>query len=110
MMRTPTRSVSRELRNIRRSFVNIARSFERLTPVLAAASSGTRDAGPAAAGARGMRRRPRLSPAQMKALKLQGQYMGTMRGLSAKNQARVKSLRKTRGIQAAIAEARRLAK
>lgn len=108
MKKAQKSSVSRELRNIRRSFVNIARSFEKLAPVLAAAATGS----PAERNGRATsgRKRPKLSAAQMKALKLQGQYMGTMRGLSARNQAKVKAVRKARGIQAAIAEARRLAR
>jgi hypothetical protein len=108
LKKAQTGSVSRELRNIRRSFVNIARSFEKLAPALAAATSGpSRSAnGHTSTG----RKRPTLSPAQMKALRLQGQYMGTMRGLSIRGQARVKAVRKSRGIHAAIAEARRLAR
>ncbi len=107
-MRSATSSVTRELRKIRRSFVNIARSFERLAPALAARSSG--DGGQAPDRTSSGRRRPRLSTSQLKALKLQGRYMGTMRGLSVKSQAKVKAIRKARGIHAAIAEARRLAR
>ena len=99
-------SVSRELRNIRKSFVSLARSFERLAPVLAAATSGA--PGEGSARTQSGRKRPHLTAAQMKALKLQGRYMGTMRGLSVRNQAKVKTVRKNRGIRAAIAEARRL--
>jgi len=106
LKKSPTSSVTRELRKIRRSFVNIARSFERLAPALASGVSG--NGGRGIDKAAGGRRRPRLSSSQLKALKLQGRYMGTMRGLSARSQARVKAVRKTRGIHAAIAEARRL--
>jgi hypothetical protein len=106
MKKRQTSSVTREIRNINRSFVSIARSFERLAPILASAASGTGTHGPARTASG--RRRPNLSAAQMKALKLQGRYMGTMRGLSGRNQAKVKSIRKTRGIQAAIAAARKL--
>jgi hypothetical protein len=49
-----------------------------------------------------------LSAKQRQALKLQGKYMGTMRGLPVRKQARVKRIRKEKGIRAAIAEARRL--
>lgn len=42
------------------------------------------------------------------ALKLQGKYVGTMRGLPPAMRARVKRVRARKGIRAAIAEARRL--
>lgn len=108
LRKTQRSSVSRELRNIRKSFVSIARSFEKLAPALAAAATGS--PGERNGRAPSGRKRPKLSAAQMKALKLQGQYMGTMRGLSARNQAKVKAVRKSKGISAAIAEARRLAR
>lgn len=108
MKKSPTSSVTRELRTIRRSFVNLARSFDRLAPALASSVSG--NGGQGAGKTSGGRRRPRLSASQLKALKLQGRYMGTMRGLSARSQAKVKAVRKTRGIHAAIAEARKLSR
>lgn len=55
------------------------------------------------------RRKPRLSTAQRRALKLQGKYMGTMRGLKPRERAKVKKLRAEKGLRAAIAEARRMA-
>ena len=108
MRNSRQRSIRKEILNIRRSFVNIARAFERMEPALTAA---TRPATPGGGGtdAKTARRRPRLTAAQRRALKLQGRYMGTMRGLSARGQAKVKALRKAKGIHAAIAEARRLA-
>ncbi len=100
-------SIRKEILNIRRSFVNIARAFERIEPALSAAT--TPPAAATAAAAKSTRRRPRLTEAQRRALKLQGRYMGTMRGLSARRQAKVKAIRKAKGIHAAIAEAKRLA-
>jgi DNA-binding CsgD family transcriptional regulator len=55
------------------------------------------------------RRRLQLTPARRAALRLQGQYMGTMRGLSRAQKAKVRKIRDTKGIRAAIAAARRLA-
>jgi hypothetical protein len=55
------------------------------------------------------RKKPKLSPAQRRALKLQGRYMGTMRGLKPREQSKVKAMRKSRGINAAITLAGKLA-
>lgn len=100
-MPRPTTTIHRELRQIRRALNQFARSFGRVGPLLAAQN------GKAKSQER-QRRKPRLSPAQRKALKLQGQYMGTMRGLKPRQQARVKRIRFEKGIRTAIAEARRL--
>lgn len=107
MRNTRQHSIRKEILNLRRSFVNIARAFERIEPALTAATAPA-PAGKGAA-AKSTRRRPRLTTTQRRALKLQGRYMGTMRGLSARKQAKVKAIRKAKGIHAAIAEAKRLA-
>ena len=101
-------SITRELKLIRRSFITLAKAFDRLGPALGEGSARSSSGGAAAVEKTG-RRRPKLSSAQRAALKLQGRYMGTMRGLKARDQARVKAIRKTKGIRPAIAEARRLA-
>lgn len=100
-------SIRKEILNLRRSFVNIARAFERIEPALTAAATPV--ATTRGAAAKSARRRPRLTATQRRALKLQGRYMGTMRGLSARKQAKVKAIRKVKGIHAAIAEAKKLA-
>jgi len=104
MARTSTK-LAHEMRIIRRSFSRLARSFARITPLLAAPSQSSDAAGEA----RSTRRRPRLTASHRKALKLQGKYMGTMRGLKPSQQTRVKRLRAEKGIRVAIAEALRLA-
>ena len=55
------------------------------------------------------RHKPRLTAAQSAHLKLQGKYMGTMRGLKPRQRAKVKKIRAEKGIRAAIAAARRMA-
>ena len=45
-----------------------------------------------------------------KGRQLQGRYMGLLRTLTKKDQARVKSIRKKKGVEAAIREATRLRK
>ena len=92
-------ALASDIRSLRQALRLLARSFDRIAPVLAAA------------GANGSqpRRRRRLTPAQRAALKLQGRYMGTMRGLKPTQKAKVKRIRAQRGIRAAIAAARRLA-
>ena len=54
-------------------------------------------------------RRARLTPKARAALVLQGLYMGYMRQLKPKQKAQVRSLKVSRGVQAAIKRARRLA-
>ena len=99
-------SLAREIRSIRASFRQIARSFGRIAPLLTEVAP-TADR---AAGSNGGRRKPRLSTDQRRALKLQGQYMGHLRGLKPRQKARVKALRAAKGIKPAIAFARRLAR
>lgn len=55
------------------------------------------------------RRKPRLTAARLAALKLQGRYIGTLRGLKPAQKAQVKKIRKKKGIRKAIAAARKLA-
>ncbi len=64
--------------------------------------------GVAAAGAE--KRSLKLSPARRAALKLQGRYMGSIRGLSASDKKRVKDVKGEKGVTAAIALARKLTK
>ena len=102
-MPRPSTTLSRELRTIRQSFQNLAKAFQRLQPALAALR--TQPAG----NGKTTRRPPSLTAKQRAALKLQGKYMGTMRGLPAAKRAMVKKVRAEKGIRAAIAEARRIA-
>ncbi len=97
----PTKSaIAKELRAIRTALRQLQRSFERLVPVLAAATTPNEK--------RPRRRRP-LSPARRAALVLQGRYLGYMRQLKPAQKAKVKKIRAVKGIRAAIAAAKRLA-
>jgi hypothetical protein len=93
-------SVSRELRAIGRSLQSIVGALGRLAPALKAVE-----------GAQPVARRPRRkpSPKRLAALKLQGQYMGHVRNLRPRQKARVKALRASKGIDAAIRLAKELA-
>jgi hypothetical protein len=51
-----------------------------------------------------------LSAERRRALKLQGQYMGYSRRLGSREKARVKALRATKGVRAAIGLAKELAR
>lgn len=102
-------TMARELRAIRFSFNRLAKSFARIAPILTVAPAGARMTAPAPEVQERPRRKPALTAAQLKSLKLQGKYMGTMRGLPAAKRAIVKKVRVAKGIHAAIAEARRLA-
>jgi hypothetical protein len=93
-------SVRQEFNAIRRSLSSVARSIQRLAEAAAAGgSNAVRRA-----------RKLKLSPTRRAALKLQGQYMGHLRNLKPALKSRVKAARNTKGIRAAIALARRLAK
>ena len=53
-------------------------------------------------------RSPATSPEARERLELQGRYMGTVKGLSATEKARIKQIRLSEGIQKAIREAEKL--
>lgn len=97
------RSINAEIHTIRRSLNSVVRSLARLGRALEASARV-----PLATAA--PRRKLRLSPKRMAQLKLQGQYIGHMRMLPAKQQARVKALRADKGIRAAIRYAQSLSK
>ena len=105
-MPRPSTALAKELRSIRTTFRQLASSFSRIAPILTAVP----DLKAGAAGEKRARKKPRLSRAQRAALKLQGRYMGTMRGLRPRQRAQVKRIRAEKGIRAAIAAARRLAR
>lgn len=98
--------LAREIRSIRTSFSRLARSFGRIAPLLASAPAAAEQA--LASSGKKPRRKPRLTAGQRKALKLQGKYMGTMRGLSPARRARIKKIRVEKGVHAAIAAARKM--
>jgi len=99
-------ALATEISSIRTSFKRLARSFGRIGPLLTAATAVASHA-QTAEGAR-TRRRPRLTADQRRALKLQGKYMGTMRGLKPAQRDRIKKVRAQRGIHAAIKAAQKL--
>ena len=99
--------LAKEIRSIRTSFARLSRSFGRIGPLLSTLPAVAEQAVAAAKG-RKVRRKPRLSQQQREALKLQGKYMGTMRGLSPKRRAAIKKIRADKGINAAITAARRM--
>lgn len=108
-MNISQRSVNKVIRKIHRSFLSVAKAIDGLAPVIASVSATRGATNGRGASTKSGRRRPRLTGVQRQALKLQGQYMGTMRGLKPRQQSRVKAVRREKGIRAAIAEARKLA-
>lgn len=99
-------SVSKELKTIVRSVGSIGDALARIVPLLAKASANGAHPVP------GIRapRKLRLSPERRAALKIQGQYMGYLRGLQPRQKARVKALAASKGVRAAVGLARRLAR
>ena len=96
------RSINSEIQSIRRSLTAIGRSLGRLGRSIEAAARAARQ--------EPKRRKLRLSPKRAAQLKLQGQYIGHMRMLPAREQARVKALRVEKGIRAAIRYAQSVSK
>jgi hypothetical protein len=97
---TRPRSINAEVQAIRRSLAAVVRTLGRLGSALQSASRAERSEAP--------RRKLNLSPQRQAALKLQGQYIGHMRMLPARQQARVKAVRETKGVRAAIRYAQSL--
>ena len=103
MPKARPRSINLEIQTIRRSLTSVVRSLGRLGRLLEVSAQSPRELAP-------QRRKLRLSPQRMAALKLQGQYIGHMRMLPARQQARVKALRVKKGVRAAIRYAQSLSK
>jgi hypothetical protein len=105
-MRTgPTALMRRELMRIRRSFRSLDRSLRRFAWMI-----GQLD------GQIERRKRPRpdsrrpLSAKARASLVLQGRYMGLMRQLKPRQKAQVRKVREAKGVRAAIARARSIAR
>jgi len=96
-------SATREIWSIRRSLAAIGQSLQRLTPFLHALGENV-------GGTRPRTRKLRLSPERRAVLRLQGQYMGYLRGLRPRQKSQVKALRGKKGFRAAISLAKRLAR
>jgi predicted trehalose synthase len=101
-MPQPLGSISKDIRTIGKALVSIGLTLGR---------SKTRPAMPQ----RAPLERPhpttrRLTAKRRAALKLQGRYMGHMRQLRPRQKALVRAQREAKGLHAAIALARRLAK
>ncbi len=95
--------MAQEIQTIRTSLSSIDTALQHLLPMLQ--QSGPARSEPVA------RRQPKLklSAARRAALKLQGQYMGYIRSLKPRQKARVRALRESKGVEAAIVLARKLA-
>jgi len=104
-MPNSTSSVSREIATLRRSLKAVDRSLRRLAPKLRTAGNERANG---KAGRPG--RKLRLSPKRRAQLKLQGLYIGYVRQLGPKQKVEVKKLLEKKGMGAAIARAKGLAR
>jgi hypothetical protein len=98
-------SVSSELQVIARSLGSISEALARIVPLVEPSNGAS-----APAAAVHAPRKLNLTPQRRAALKLQGQYMGYLRGLKPRQKARVKALAASKGVRAAVSLARELAK
>jgi hypothetical protein len=92
--------MTRELKTLRDSVQSLQAALSRLATGLN--GKGRETTSP--------KRKLRLSAGRRAALKLQGQYMGHMRGLKPRQKTQVKALKAAKGMTAAIGLAQRLAK
>lgn len=97
-----TTAIKKQLITISRSARNIERAARTLVPLLASLNGSLTKAPPA-------KRRLKLTPKRRAALKLQGQYLGHMRGLKPRQKAKVRAVREKRGVEAAVRVAKALA-
>jgi len=96
-------AVSREIAALRRSLKAMDRSLRRLGPKLRKAVNSARKSRPGRVG-----RKLKLSPKRRAQLKLQGRYMGYLRGLKPKQKAEVRGIREKTGLVSAIRRAQQL--
>jgi hypothetical protein len=95
-----SRTATTSLRAIRRSVAQIERSLAVLAKALKSTGSTP------AVSRKG--RKLKLSPARKAALAIQGEYIGHMRHLGARDKAKVKALKAAKGMKAAVALAKKL--
>ena len=99
------RSLKKSLRAIERAFADIAGLADALSDRVRVAERGVGRATTAKP-----QRKLTITPKRRAQLKLQGAYMGFMRQLGPRQQARVKAVKEKRGFEAAIGVATRLSK
>ena len=97
-------SIGKELASARRSLRALEQSLARLAAQVRDISRNN-----SAKPAGKPRRKLKLMPARLKALRLHGRYLGYIRQLKSKAKAEVRALRAKKGVRAAIARARTLA-
>ena len=97
-------SIARELASARRAIRALDKLLARLT-----AQVSTLDRGSQARPAGKPRRKIKVSPSRLNALRLHGRYLGYVRQLKPRQRAEMRALRAKKGVRAAIARARRLA-
>jgi hypothetical protein len=95
--------VSKELAVARRSLRALEKSLMRLGARFDHYIMG------GVAAERDPRRRMKLTPARLKALRLHGRYLGYIRRLKPRAKVQVRALRVKKGVEAAIAMARKMA-
>jgi hypothetical protein len=86
-----------------------AQSQARAAVLAALGSGGTASSKAAATPTASSRRKPRLTPATLELRKLQGRYMGLLRGLKGAKRAQVKKMAKEKGVAEAVKLAQKLA-
>jgi hypothetical protein len=96
------RSITNEIASLRRSLKSVDGSLRRLVPLLSSVASN--GAGKTGRVSRHRSRKARAS------LVLQGRYMGYMRQLKPRQKAQVRKIKEAKGVRAAIATAKALAR
>ena len=93
-------TIPRHVQAVRASLRQLERALGALAGLARSVEPGRKTAVP---------RKLKLSPARRRALKLQGRYLGYMRQLAPAQKARVRATKSAKGMNAAIALAKKLA-
>jgi hypothetical protein len=89
--------VCKDHKNVAKSKIKKYRALRKASPATAARPAGKKEA-------------KKASPKVARARKLQGQYMGALRALSAADKAKVKAVAKEKGVAAAVKMAKGMKK
>jgi len=100
--------MSREIKTLRRSLHALATAFEGFGEALGRVQRAATNGNVSMKTASAARRKMTITPKRRAALKLQGRYMGTMRGLKPGQRAKMKRIKEAKGMLAAIRAAERM--
>jgi len=99
--------ISKDMQGLRRNMLSLARAVDAIARSQRGLAAKVRR-GPKVAGKAAARPRRPLSPADKARLKMQGEYLGLVRHLSATDRRKVKMMKAEKGYKPALKLARQL--